>query len=97
MLDSSAYTAGIGFFDKVAIDYGYRIYTDSDENPLLQKLIDDAESAGYVFLTDQDAGASEADYRDTEVTFFSSSFSVFLFLSLSLSLCYPKLIRQKLE
>ena len=24
-----------------------------DENPLLQKVIDDAESAGYVYLTDQ--------------------------------------------
>jgi Met-zincin len=53
ILSDTAYAEGIGFFDKVAINYGYRIFTEIDENPSLQRLIDDAEAEGYVFLTDQ--------------------------------------------
>ena len=53
VLSDTAYAEGIGFFDKVAINYGYRIFTEIDENPSLQRLIDDAEAEGYVFLTDQ--------------------------------------------
>jgi Met-zincin len=52
-LSDTAYAEGIGFFDKVAINYGYRIFTEIDENLPLQRLIDDAEAEGYVFLTDQ--------------------------------------------
>jgi Met-zincin len=52
-LNDRAYSQGIGGFDKVAIDYGYRIFKEDDENPLLIKLIDDAESNGYSFLNDQ--------------------------------------------
>jgi Met-zincin len=53
ILSDTAYAEGIGFFDKVAINYGYRVFTEIDENPSLQRLIDDAEADGYVFLTDQ--------------------------------------------
>lgn len=53
VLSDTAYAKGVGFFDKVAINYGYRIFTEIDENPSLQRLIDDAEAEGYVFLTDQ--------------------------------------------
>ena len=52
-LSKDSYAQGVGFFDKVAIDYGYRIFSENNEGPLLQKLIDDAEAEGYVFLTDQ--------------------------------------------
>ena len=52
-LSKDSYAQGVGFFDKVAIDYGYRIFSENNEGPLLQKLIDDAEAGGYVFLTDQ--------------------------------------------
>jgi Met-zincin len=52
-LNDLAYSQGIGGYDKVAIDYGYRIFDQDDENPLLIKLIDDAERNGYTFLNDQ--------------------------------------------
>lgn len=52
-LSKDAYAQRIGFFDKVAINYGYRIFTESGEDLLLQRLVDDAEAEGYVFLTDQ--------------------------------------------
>jgi hypothetical protein len=50
VLNAKSYSDKIGAFDKIAIDYGYRIF-DSDEDYMLEKLIDDAESNGYVFLT----------------------------------------------
>ena len=53
ILSDATYAGGIGFFDKVAINYGYRVFTKMDENPLLERLIDDAEAEGYMFLTDQ--------------------------------------------
>ena len=53
ILSDATYAGGIGFFDKVAINYGYRVFTEMDENPLLERLIDDAEAEGYMFLTDQ--------------------------------------------
>ena len=53
VLNEQTYSSGIGEFDKVAIDYGYRIFTEVDENPLLRDLIDKAELDGYCFLTDQ--------------------------------------------
>ena len=53
VLNEQTYSSGIGDFDKVAIDYGYRVFTEMDENPLLRELIDKAELNGYCFLTDQ--------------------------------------------
>lgn len=52
-LNDLAYSQGVGGFDKVAIDYGYRVFESDDEDPLLIKLVDDAESKGYTFLNDQ--------------------------------------------
>ena len=62
VLSDATYAEGIGFFDKVAINYGYRIFTDLDENPLLERLIDDAEDEGYVFLTDQVRNTGNEEY-----------------------------------
>lgn len=53
ILSDTTYAGGIGSFDKIAINYGYRVFTEMDENPLLERLIDDAEAEGYMFLTDQ--------------------------------------------
>ncbi|WP_109485595.1 zinc-dependent metalloprotease [Occallatibacter savannae] len=56
---SHAYAAGIGDWDKVAIDYGYREFakgTSADEqNAALAKILTDADRAGQVFITDEDA------------------------------------------
>jgi Met-zincin len=68
-LNDQVYSQGIGGFDKVAIDYGYRIFDKDDENSLLIKLIDDAESNGYSFLNDQVGPAlpSPAHYVSSDV------------------------------
>jgi len=56
---SHAYAAGIGDWDKVAIDYGYREFapetTADGERSALTKILGDADSAGQVFITDEDA------------------------------------------
>ena len=53
---SDAYAVGIGSWDKVAIDYGYRQFREgADERKALDKILDDAFSHGQLFLTDQDA------------------------------------------
>jgi hypothetical protein len=54
-----AYPVGIGVWDKVAIDYGYREF-DVDGRPVedsaaLEKILRSAESKGLVFLSDDDA------------------------------------------
>ena len=54
-----AYPVGIGVWDKVAIDYGYREF-DVDGRPLedsagLEKILHSAEAKGVVFLSDDDA------------------------------------------
>lgn len=56
---SHAYPAGIGVWDKVAIDYGYREF-DSDGKPVedsaaLEAILHSAESKGVRFLSDADA------------------------------------------
>ena len=56
---SAAYPAGIGTWDKVAIDYGYREF-DRDGKPVedstgLNKILTDSEKTGLVFITDEDA------------------------------------------
>ena len=56
---SHAYPAGIGIWDKVAIDYGYREF-DRDgqafEDPAgLDKILRDSEATGLIYITDEDA------------------------------------------
>jgi hypothetical protein len=56
---SHAYAAGIGDWDKVAIDYGYREFpagTSPDaQTAALTRILSDADQAGQVFITDEDA------------------------------------------
>jgi hypothetical protein len=56
---SHAYAAGIGDWDKVAIDYGYREFapgtTGDGEQAALSRILADADRAGQVFITDEDA------------------------------------------
>ncbi|MFZ0640314.1 MAG: zinc-dependent metalloprotease [Candidatus Acidiferrales bacterium] len=53
---SNAYAIGIGSWDKVAINYGYRQFSEgTNEQKALDKILDDAFSHGQLFLTDQDA------------------------------------------
>lgn len=54
-----AYPAGIGTWDKVAIDYGYREF-DRDGHPVedpaaLNKILSDSEKTGLIYITDEDA------------------------------------------
>jgi hypothetical protein len=56
---SHAYPAGIGIWDKVAIDYGYREF-DRDGQPFedpaaLDKILHDSEQTGLIYITDEDA------------------------------------------
>ena len=56
---SHAYPVGIGIWDKVAIDYGYREF-DRDGQPYedqaaLNKILDDSEKTGLIYITDEDA------------------------------------------
>ena len=56
---SHAYAVGIGEWDKVAIDYGYREFaantTSEAERTALNKILSAADHAGQVYLTDEDA------------------------------------------
>ncbi|MBS1804514.1 MAG: zinc-dependent metalloprotease [Acidobacteria bacterium] len=56
---SHAYAAGIGDWDKVAIDYGYREFSPGmdagAQDAALAKILSDADRAGQVFITDEDA------------------------------------------
>ena len=56
---SRAYASNIGAWDKVAIDYGYRQFAPNliaqQEQAALAKILTDADKAGQVFLTDEDA------------------------------------------
>lgn len=53
---SNAYAVGIGEWDKVAIDYGYREFASgTNERQALNKILDDAFSRGQIYLSDQDA------------------------------------------
>lgn len=53
---SNAYAVGIGDWDKVAIDYGYREFASgTNERQALNKILDDAFSRGQIYLSDQDA------------------------------------------
>ncbi len=54
-----AYAVNIGAWDKVAIDYGYRQFaphmTAEAEQAALNTILSDADRAGQVFITDEDA------------------------------------------
>ncbi|HXG38387.1 MAG TPA: zinc-dependent metalloprotease, partial [Bacteroidota bacterium] len=53
---STAYAAGIGEWDKVAIAYGYQDFpAGTDEQGALNKILTEAMKRGLIFLTDQDA------------------------------------------
>jgi hypothetical protein len=53
---SHAYADHIGDWDKVAIDYGYRQFVPStDEHAALKKILTDADHAGQIYITDEDA------------------------------------------
>jgi hypothetical protein len=56
---SHAYPVGIGIWDKVAIEYGYREF-DRDGEPYedaagLEKILEDSEQTGLIYITDEDA------------------------------------------
>jgi hypothetical protein len=56
---SHAYSTDIGAWDKVAIDYGYRQFASNlkpeRELAALDKILSDADKAGQVYLSDEDA------------------------------------------
>ncbi len=53
---SDAYAKGIGEFDKIAINWGYREFSNGvDEKAELDKIVDTAVDNGFEFLTDKDA------------------------------------------
>lgn len=53
---ASAYDDKIGAWDKITIQYGYSDFPDGqDEAAGLQKIITDAQQAGYQFISDRDA------------------------------------------
>ncbi|HEY4009516.1 MAG TPA: zinc-dependent metalloprotease [Acidobacteriaceae bacterium] len=56
---SEAYPAGIGLWDKVAIDYGYREF-DHNGKPVedaaaLDRILRESEKTGLIYITDEDA------------------------------------------
>jgi hypothetical protein len=56
---SQVYTDGIGDWDKVAIEYGYRDFpAGTDEAPALQQILDRAWARDVRYMTNQDLGAS---------------------------------------
>ena len=56
---SQPYAQSIGAWDKIAIDYGYREFgphtTAEEQKTALDKILSDADKAGQVFITDEDA------------------------------------------
>jgi uncharacterized protein DUF4953/uncharacterized protein DUF5117 len=53
---SDAYAVGIGAWDKIAINYGYRQFPEgTNEQQALNKILDDAFSSGQLYLSDEDA------------------------------------------
>jgi hypothetical protein len=51
---SEAYQARIGDWDKVAINYGYRVLPAGDEEAPLKKILDDAWAQDLRYMTNQD-------------------------------------------
>jgi hypothetical protein len=54
---SQAYPAHIGEWDKVAINYSYRILAPGDEKAALSRILDDAWAKDLRYLTNQDTDA----------------------------------------
>jgi Met-zincin/Domain of unknown function (DUF5117) len=54
---SHAYPQKIGDWDKVAINYGYRVLPKGDEQAALQKILDDAWTQDLRYFTNQDMNA----------------------------------------
>src|SRR5439155_1642812 len=55
---SEAYLVGVGEWDNVAIDYGYRQFPPgTDETKALTKILDDAWARDLIYLTNQDTNA----------------------------------------
>ncbi len=54
---SQAYQARIGEWDKVAINYGYRVLPPGDENAALARILDDAWQKDLRYMTNQDTDA----------------------------------------
>ncbi len=53
---SKAYTTGIGAWDKVSIQYGYSQFpTGTDERAALDNILNQAQSSGLYFMTDEDS------------------------------------------
>ncbi len=53
---SHAYATAIGAWDKVSIDYGYRQFAPgTDEDAALNRILSEADKAGQIFITDEDA------------------------------------------
>jgi hypothetical protein len=53
---SQAYAANIGVWDKVAINYGYRQFSDSSkERAQLDAILSEATGSGLTYITDEDA------------------------------------------
>lgn len=51
-----AYANGIGAWDKVSIDYGYRQFAPgTEEGTALDKILSNADKSGQVFITDADS------------------------------------------
>ena len=56
---SDAYDLKIGEWDKIAINWGYREFAKgTDEKAALDKILSDANKAGYQFISDRDARAA---------------------------------------
>ena len=51
-----AYPVGIGEWDKVAINYGYRVLPKGDEEAQLNRILDDAWEKDLRYFTNQDTG-----------------------------------------
>jgi hypothetical protein len=53
---SDAYATGIGSWDKIAIDFGYRDFpAGTDEKKQLDAILRDATTRGFIFISDADA------------------------------------------
>jgi hypothetical protein len=70
-INNLSYTNGIGFFDKVAIDIGYRQYptvtTQSEVFNNMKEIIFNAETNdGYAYLTDDAENIGNSDARSTK-------------------------------
>jgi len=61
---SHAYAVNIGDWDKVAINFGYREFAQrtplEEQKAALEKILSDADRAGQVFITDEDARPSSS-------------------------------------